>query len=272
MTILQAVVLGIIQGLTEFLPVSSSGHLVLFSQLFNVEEPSLLFEVIVHVGTLLAVLAVFRQEVAALVAAYWKLLTKPTKFRQLMQDQDCRLAVALVLGTIPAVVAALLLKERLEQFFSSSLFVGVMLIVTGLILYLTEKRAVRGRGRKVPGLGDALFIGCGQAVAILPGVSRSGTTMAAGLLRGLDKERAAKFSFLLAIPAILGALVLSLVEVLGRGTTLSAGALGAGLVSSAITGYAAITFFLQLVRKGRLVWFSYYTWLVGGLVIVLHLL
>ena len=272
MTVLQAIFLGIIQGLTEFLPVSSSGHLVLFSQLFKVQEPSLIFEVVVHVGTLLAVLVAFRSEVGLLVTSFFKLLGKPKNAKQLLKDDlGCRFLSGIIIGTLPTVVVALLFKDQIERFFGSSTFVGIMLIVTGLMLFLTERLGAVREGVSEPSPLDALIVGLGQAVAILPGISRSGTTISVGLLRGLDRNSAARFSFLLAIPAILGALVFSLGDLFGGTTTLSWGTLGAGLVSSAITGYLAIRFFLTLVRRGRLVWFSYYTWFVGALVIVLHL-
>lgn len=272
MTTFQAIFLGIIQGLTEFLPVSSSGHLVLFSQLFEVQEPSLVFEVMVHVGTLLAVLVVFRSEVQLLFTSLLKLLRNPQQAERLVkEDQGCRLLVGIVIGTLPTVAVAFLFKQHIEQFFSSSLLVGIMLIITGFVLYATERHSREKRSRNLSFL-DALIVGLGQALAILPGLSRSGTTISMGLLRGLDRNQAASFSFLLAIPAILGALVLSLGDLVGGAVTLSWGNLLAGLITSALTGYLAIRFFLNMVRQGKLIWFSYYTWSVGVLVIVLHLL
>lgn len=271
MTTVQAVILGIIQGLTEFLPISSSGHLVLFSRLFNIQESSLVFEVIVHVGTLLAVLVVFKNEVWVLVKSFFKFLANPKDAKRLATDDPgFRLLLALVLGTVPAVAVALILKEQLQLLFGSSVFVGLMLIVTGTILYLTE-RHVGNKGLEKVSTKDALLIGCGQALAILPGLSRSGTTIAVGLLRGLDRESAARFSFLLAIPAILGALVVSFGDLFAGNVTISSNALVAGLIAAALTGYVAIRVLLDLVRKGKLIWFSYYTWTVGALVVILHL-
>lgn len=273
MTIFKAVVLGIIQGLTEFLPVSSSGHLVLFSHLLGVQEPSLTFEVVVHVGTLLAVLVAFRAEVVLLVSAFFKFVRNPKAAKHLVQtDYSCRLLWGIVLGTLPAVIVALVFKGFIEQLFASSLFVGVMLLVTGTLLYITEKQESRRKDLKQLSTFDSLVIGGGQAMAILPGLSRSGTTIAVGLLRGLDRGSAARFSFLLTIPAILGALVLSLGDLVGSTATLGVGALAAGLLASAVTGYLAIRFFLDLLRRGKLVWFSYYTWVIGGLVILLQFL
>ncbi|HKM43243.1 MAG TPA: undecaprenyl-diphosphatase UppP [Limnochordia bacterium] len=271
MTTIQAIVLGVIQGLTEFLPVSSSGHLVLFSRLFNVQQSSLVFEVMVHVGTLLAVLVVFRREVWLLIRSFFRLLRNPRDAKnQMKHDPGCRLLVALIVGTVPTVIAALVLRNQIEELFSSSLFVGFMLLVTGTILYVTERHKTTTKPLDKISLRDGILIGLGQAVAMLPGISRSGTTIAAGLFRGLDRESAARFSFLLAIPAILGALVLSIGDLFSGTAQIGLGILGAGFIAAALTGYLAIHFLLDLVKRGKLVWFSYYTWIVGALVIILH--
>jgi len=271
-TAVQAIVLGVVQGLTEFLPVSSSGHLVLFSKLFSIQESSLVFEVMVHVGTLMAVLVVFRKEVTLLIESFFKLLRNPRAAKKLVkEDPGSRLLLAIIIGTLPAVVVALVLKDQIEQLFSSSLFVGFMLLVTGTILYVTDRHKVTAKGLERLSINDALVIGCSQAIAILPGISRSGTTIAVGLFRGLDRESAARFSFLLSIPAILGALVVSVDDLLAGSSVMDFGILAAGFVAAALTGYLAIHFLLDLARKGRLVWFAYYTWVVGALVIVLHL-
>lgn len=273
MTIIGAIFLGIIQGLTEFLPVSSSGHLVLFSHLLDVQEPSLVFEIVVHVGTLLAVLVVFKKELLLLIASFFKILRNPKDAKSLVHgDSGCRLLWGIVLATLPVVILAVLFKDQIEQLFASSLFVGFMLIITGTILYVTERQKMRRKDLAKLSAVDALVIGTGQAVAILPGISRSGTTIAMGLARGLDRESAARFSFLLTIPAILGALVFSIDDLVGGTMAVGAGALVAGLVAAALTGYLAIHFLLNLIKKGKLVWFSYYTWFLGSLVIVLHLL
>lgn len=273
MSVIEATFLGIVQGLTEFLPVSSSGHLVLFSQLLKVQEPSLVFEIVVHAGTLLAVLVVFRAEVLLLVSSFFKLLRKPQQAKELVQtDAGCRLLWRLVLATLPVVILALVLKDHIEGLFMSSLFVGFMLLVTGTVLYLSQCRETGRKDLAELSASDALLVGLGQAVAVLPGISRSGTTIAVGLTRGLDRDSAARFSFLLSIPAILGALVFSLDDLFGGATSIGGGAFFAGLLTSAITGYLAIHLLLDLVKRGKLVWFSYYTWFVGTLVIVLSFL
>ena len=268
MTVGEAVFLGIIQGLTEFLPVSSSGHLVLFSQLLQVQDPSLLFEIVVHGGTLAAVFFCLREEVLLLIKSFFKILLRPHQAARLIQtDAGCRLLFNLILATLPVVVAALVWQELIERVFQSSVFVGFMLLVTGTVLFWSDQPRL---GRKKPGglsSRDSLIIGLGQAVAILPGVSRSGTTIAAGLALGLDRVNAARFSFLLSIPAILGALLFSLGGLAQEGASLAAGPLWAGFLASALTGSVAIRILLNLIKQGRLILFSYYTWALGLLVI-----
>lgn len=273
MSIIEAIFLGIIQGLTEFLPVSSSGHLVLFSHLLEVKEPSIVFEVLVHVGTLIAVVVVFWKEIAILITSFFKLLSKPSEAPRLCRtDPGCRLLSAVICATLPVVVFALLFKDKIEALYMSPLFVGFMLIITGTILFVTDRLRVKRKDLEYITMLDALIIGVGQAVAVLPGISRSGTTIGVGLARGLTRESAARFSFLLTIPAILGALVFAIGDLVNGAVTISIGAIIAGLLASAITGYLAIHLLLELVKRGKLIWFSYYTWAVGILVVLLSIL
>jgi len=166
------------------------------------------------------------------------------------------------------VMVALFFKDFVEQAFSSTKFVGVTLLLTGVILFISDRFA-RSSKEKVQTMLDSLWIGIGQAIAILPGISRSGTTIAFGLARGLNRQQSAQFSFLLSIPGILGALVLSLPDLAAGAVPASAGVLLAGMLAAAVTGYLAIRLLLEVVRRGRLVWFSYYTWLIGILVLIL---
>ncbi len=232
MTILYLLLLAVVQGLTEFLPVSSSGHLVLFQSWIDAYQGDVFLDVVLHVGTLLAVLAVYRREV----------------FRLARFDAPAvQYLVALVVGTLPAVVVGLVFKEAIEALFHSPRAAAVALIVTGLIL-LSTRRAGR-QGRKLPGdwhpvappLHKALMIGCAQAMAIVPGISRSGSTIAASLWLGLAREEAARFSFLLSVPAILGALVLTLLD---GGITSEASPLG--LVLGAAVAFGVGLFAIRL--------------------------
>ncbi len=254
MTTFQAIVLGIVQGLTEFLPVSSSGHLVIFQHIFGMQEAPLTFDVVVHLGTLVAVFIVFWDDIV-------EIARKPFS----------RLTYLLMVGIIPAGMAGYLLAPLVEQAFESLLVVGIGLIFTGLVLKYSEAIANRYKGLKeIEGTSfkDAVFIGLLQALAIIPGISRSGSTIAAGLLAGLDREFAARFSFLLSIPVILGAGIFELKDAFQEGTI--AGNLPPyliGFITSAIFGYLAIKVVVNLVREGRLSVFSYYCWGVAALTI-----
>jgi undecaprenyl-diphosphatase len=255
MTILEAIILGAVQGITEFLPVSSSGHLVLLQRIFGIEEPVLLFDTMLHVGTLAAVFVVLRRDIGGLL-------------RRIAQP----LTGFLILGTIPAVAAALLLKDRIEGAFESGQFLGFAFLFTALALLLSEvlsRRPGPSRPREAMGWFDALIIGVCQAIAIVPGVSRSGLTLSGALSRKLDREFSARFSFLLSIPAILGALVLQVKDLLGGASGGSAGtgiaALAAGTVTAAIVGFFSVQLMLRIVRERSLWGFAIYTAVLGSL-------
>jgi undecaprenyl-diphosphatase len=282
MNIIQALILGAVQGITEFLPVSSSGHLVLLQKIFGITEPALLFDTVVHGGTLLAVVVVLRRDIL-------NILTR------LLQP----LTLYLIIATIPAVITALLFKDTIEEAFASGSFLGFAFLITSCFLCLSEflfRRA--GKPGGLPGLlegaglprnqdqmtwQDALIIGVLQAVAIMPGVSRSGSTLSGALSRRLDRDFAARFSFLLSIPAILGALVLQLKDVVGGSSvdavssaaTSAASSAGIGAVplivgalAAAIVGFFAIRIMLKIVREKSLLGFAIYTAVLGAFVLV----
>jgi len=251
----QALVLGVIQGLTEFLPVSSSGHLVLGQRLLGLTEPHLLFDVAVHVGTLMAVVVVFADDLRLMARSL-----VPGRDR----DRRGRRLVMLVgVGTVPAVIAGLLFRDAFEALYASIFAVGLALLVTGSMLMLTVmipngERTLEGRG-----LVTAFAVGVAQAIAIVPGISRSGATISAGLLLGLGRGSAARLSFLLSIPAILGALVLQLADV-GAPAACDVVPFLVGVGSAAVTGYFALRLLVGLVQKGKLYWFAFYCWTVGA--------
>ncbi len=251
---LQAAILGLVQGLTEFLPVSSSGHLVLLQKLMGFCEPELLFDVSVHVGTLFAVIVVFRADLYAMLRGLWA------------TDQEARqgrrLLLLVIAGSIPTGIIGLTFKDTFESLFCSSTTVGVALLITGLILMATRFAPLATRGLAKTGWGRAVLIGVAQGLAITPGISRSGATIAAGLLLGLERELAARFSFVLSIPAILGALALQIKDMEAPTQTTWA-PLIVGAVVAAITGYIALKLLLKLVKGGRLHWFAYYCWALG---------
>lgn len=272
-----ALLLGLIQGLTEFLPVSSSGHLVVGSHLLPLHEPSLLFDVILHVGTLLPVLWLYRAELAQIVAALGRLVTKRSKAALWREDRGLRLAVCVAIGTVPTALMGALLEDLFERLFSSPTVVGVTFIVTGGILISTLIRRGAGVAEEPAdshlGLTPlrALVVGVAQGCAITPGISRSGTTIAAALLLGIDRTMAARLSFLLSIPAILGAVALHL-----RKATLAGGGelaiYVAGATVAAVSGYLALRLLVGLVRRGGMHWFALYLWPLGIAVLIWQLL
>jgi undecaprenyl-diphosphatase len=272
MNIFTAVILGAVQGLTEFLPVSSSGHLVLFQKIFGIEEPALFFDTMVHVGTLAAVFAVLWQDI-------WAIL------RRIIQP----LTAWLILATLPAVIFALAFKDHIEAAFTSGKFLGFAFLLTSALLIISEFLSKLGVGaaegsgggglRKAGAMTwlDALIIGLLQAVAIIPGVSRSGSTLSGALSRKLDRDFAARFSFLLSIPAILGALVLQIKDLAGGDAAVAAGSAGggigagaiiAGTISAAVVGFFAVRLMLKIVREKSLIGFAMYTAVLGALVLI----
>lgn len=267
MTILEAIFLGIIQGATEFLPVSSSGHSILLPTLFRMPNPGLDMIAIAHQGTLLAVLIYFWRDLVRVAVAMLHGLRK----RAPLGDPDTRLGWFIVLGTIPAAAAGLLLGDFFEEMFARPLVAAGFLMVTALILVVGE-RMLSGdlTIEKIDGL-DALAIGIFQMLALFPGVSRSGSTITGGLWRGLDREASARFSFLLGIPAIAGAGLLAVLDMLKAGTNGQWAAYATTFVAAAITGYLCIHFLLKWLRQHSLYLFAAYCATFGLAYIILSL-
>jgi undecaprenyl-diphosphatase len=269
----EAIILGIIQGLTEFLPVSSSGHLVLFQKLFGLKEAELFFDVCVHLGTLLAVMVVFRQEIKNIILALMRFISSTGPKKNILQkiesDPDLKMALLIVIGSIPTAVLGFLFRGIADRLFASAFLAGLMLMVTGLLLWLTRWAATRVEQPGADRLTskNAFIIGVVQGVAIIPGISRSGSTISIGLLLGISREMAARYSFLLSIPAIIGAGLLSFKEGLSQtDQAIQISLLGA--VAAALVGYGALKSLLHVVKKGRLHLFAPYCWMVGILAIV----
>ena len=265
MNVWEALILGVLQGVTEFLPVSSSGHLVIARHLLGIEAEALTFDVMVHLGSLLAVVAVFREELRQMVAGV-------LGARRPGAEEGRRLFWLLVIASLPVAVVGLLLRDAIERAFSSVLVPAVMLFVTGTLLVFADRAAGSGQGSR-PGVVHALAMGVGQALAVVPGLSRSGTTMSAGMLAGLTRQAAARFAFLMSIPAILGAAALEAASLVqnGPGVDGGSGVLLAGTAASAASSYLAITLLLRFLQRGRLLPFAVYTWFVGALVLGLTL-
>ena len=244
----QDIVLGLLQGLTEFLPISSSGHLVVVPAVLGWDEPSLTFDVLLHLGTLVAVVIYFRHELIGLALGILGRGMDPPAAR--------RMALYLAIGTVPAVVAGLALGDFFEGLFQSPYTTCAELVATALLLLAVERLGERTRRRPLD-TGVATGVGVAQAVAILPGISRSGATIGAGLAMGLTREESTRFSFLLSIPAIAGAGVLSLADVAGGGLDITAGVV-AGVIASGVAGYLSIGALLRFVRTHTLTVFAIY--------------
>ncbi len=271
MNAFQAIILGAIQGLTEFLPVSSSGHLVIFQHLFGLKEPELFFDISVHMGTLIAVILVFWKEIRAitisLVRFFILLFKKEATISYIYQDLDLKMAFLIIIGSIPTAVLGLALYGIKDQVFSSVFIVGIMLLLTGFLLFITYW--IKKDGKSVEGFSikDALIIGLMQGIAIIPGISRSGSTIAAGLLLGLNRETAARYSFLLSLPAILGAEILCLKDV-STHTALPITVILLGAITAFAVGYCSLKVLLYVVKQGRLYVFTPYCWLLGSIALI----
>lgn len=274
MELYQAVVLGIIQGLTEFLPISSSGHLVMSQYLFGLKEPEIFFDVCLHVGTLVAVIIYFRKDIFSIISTVVKssasLIKKEISMEEAMGNTDIKMALLIIVGTVPTVIAGLLIKQIASLLFSSVLIVGMMLILTGFILWVTQKIGDKTIEMKDFSMKKALAIGVVQGLAVTPGISRSGSTIAIGLFLGLNREIAARYSFLLSIPAIAGAALLSLKDIEGL-HGIAYETVIPGMLISAVVGYLALSLLVYIVKKGQLHIFAPYCWVAGCVAILLGL-
>lgn len=271
---IQAVILGLVQGLTEFFPVSSSGHLVLFQHLFGLREPALFFDISVHVGTLLAVLVYFFKDIADLFKSVFRFFaqifvpgTDPSPGWR--HDPDLKMAGLILVGTIPTAILGLGFHQIADRLFASLFVVGIALFFTAALLVGTRLVKAGGRGIVEFAWWGALIIGIAQGLAVIPGISRSGATIAACLILGLNREASARFSFLLAIPAILGALLLNMVSGSLQWGGLSPAVLGLGTLTSAGVGYLALASLIKIVRHGQLFYFAPYCLVIGAVALFL---
>lgn len=276
MTYGQALILGIIQGLTEFLPISSSGHLVLVQRLLGLHGAELSFDVSVHIGTLAAIIIYFRGDILAIILGLSRALQATLAHRQPEETDrpQINLAGLIILGSIPTAAIGLSLHGVADRLFTSSLITGAMMLLTGALLYATRpgRLVSRHTGRTLTQLSvkDALVMGLTQGLAVMPGISRSGSTIAVGILTGIHHESAARFSFLLSIPAVTGAALLVLKDAIGQSDFHLSLCLIGGFSAMAV-GYAALALLVFLVQKGRLYLFAPYCWVVGGLAIAMSL-
>ncbi|MFE8695847.1 undecaprenyl-diphosphate phosphatase [Cytobacillus sp. FJAT-53684] len=255
MSKLEAFILGIIQGLTEFLPISSTGHLYLGRHLFGLDDAGLFLDTMLHVGTLLAVLVIYKNELL-----------------QVLKNPFGKLSMLLVIGTIPAVIVGYLFSDMFDSISKTGVTIGWEFLITGFILWMAD--SIKNGAKKMDKIsyGDALFIGTFQAAAIFPAISRSGLTIAAGLFRKLDRETAAYFSFLLSIPAIAGGIILQFGEMVsGHTEAISLSSLFIATLSSALFGYMAVVWMINYLKKNSLRIFAIYVWILGISILVLQI-
>lgn len=269
MEVWQAALIGVVQGFTEFLPISSSAHIVFSEHLLGVTESGLRFTILVHFGTLLAVCIALWQRLASVVSGTIGGIGSLFRGRSPWGDENFRWGIYIVVGSIPAGVIGLLFEDHIDRAFSEPRWAAGFLLLTGLVLFVTI--FVKQTQGNVT-WWRAIIIGCAQALAILPGISRSGSTIAAALYLGVERRKAAEFSFLLAMPVILGPAILTI----GNLVTASGAEndpsgilpLIVGTLAALISGVFAIRILLQFVQRGHLSWFAYYCWAVGGLGLV----
>ncbi|MCH2082369.1 MAG: undecaprenyl-diphosphate phosphatase [Saprospiraceae bacterium] len=256
--LIRSIILGIIQGLTEFLPVSSSGHLELakfFMGDDSVAEESMLMTVTLHAATALSTIVVFRKDIAEILGGLF----------QFKWNDQTAFSAKIILSMIPAVFVGLLFEDQIEQLFNKQiLLVGLMLIVTGILLFFADR--AKNTNKKV-GFGSALIVGIAQAIAILPGISRSGATISTTVLLGIDRERAARFSFLMVVPLILGKMAKDLLSGEMASASAHIGELSIGFLAAFFTGLLACTWMIKLVKNSNLTYFSIYCFIVAAIAI-----
>ena len=271
MSYLIAVLLGLVQGITEIFPISSSGHLALLQNIFHIEEAELMFDAMLHLGTLLAVILAYRNDVRGVLRGGFALIGigKEAGSRKPRARARKRMALFIILGTLPLLIA---LPFRNSKLSGNSVFIGVMLLVTGVILYLADRYGKAKKDFQHITLLDVLLVGLGQALAVVPGVSRSGVTISLGLLRGFQKPFAVKFSFLLSIPSVIGGIALKLWDGIRLG--FDPGMLGmyaVGMIAAMVSGYFCIRLLRWTAARSRFGGFAYYCWGAGIVALLLSL-
>ncbi len=269
--LIKSIILGLIQGLTEFLPISSSGHLVIFKSFLDMETQGVIWEIALHFSTLLAIFCVFYKDIFMMLKGAClsckKLFSGESIVNIFKNDPHTRLFLLVVIGTIPTVVIAFSFRNTFESLFNKPGIAGYMLIVTGTMLWFTKYDFRNKSNKKNLGVFDALIIGAVQGLAITPGISRSGTTIAAATFRGVDRKTAARFSFLLVIPVILAGMAMMAKDTV----TLKHEEISfliIGSVVAAISGYISLRVLIRIVNNGKLHFFSYYCWPVGLFIIL----
>lgn len=269
--ILSAIILGAVQGISEFLPISSSGHLVLVPALLGIET-GLAFDTILHIGTLVAIFTFFWKDIINLIKGFILSIIDLTEGvdifkRELHRVPEKRFAWLIIVGTIPTGIMGILLKDAIETIFRGTLFVGIFLLVTAAVLYYSERHSSGQITQKDMSFKQALIVGICQGLAVFPGISRSGSTIASGLCLGLNREYAARYSFLLSIPAVIGAGLIQIKDIATLDASVSV--LLAGFISSVIFGYLSIKLLMKMIKGWSLDIFAYYCTIIGITTIIL---
>lgn len=275
MTIIKAIILGIVQGLTEFLPVSSSGHLAVTQHLLGVPEDRILFlTVLLHFGTLLSIFYVYAKDIGMIILEFIKMLLELFTGKGFRINNEYRkLGIMIIVATIPTGLMGVFLKDVFASLYSSTLIIGFALLITGTLLWFAEGFSSGKRNINDMRWYDAVIVGIFQGFAITPGISRAGSTIVGSLFRGFNKELATRFSFLIAIPTILGATLLEVKSAVEMGLgDFTFGVLLVGVLSAFLSGILAIKTLINFIKKEKLSYFSYYTWTVGAIVIVVSLI
>jgi len=267
----QAILLGIVQGVTEFLPISSSGHLALSQQILGIDaaaDASIIFDLAVHLGTVVAVALVFGGD----FARFFRRLAQEASGQYAQRRTAWRIAILAVVASLPTAAIGLFFSDVFERAFAMPRAIGIALIITGSLLWATGRIPRPRRGWRRFQWWQAFVIGVGQGLAIMPGISRSGTTIALALLLGIKRRWAGQFSFLIAVPAICGASALKFSEALSHGDLSAAGMINGpvivGTIAAIASGYLALRVLLSFVQRARLHWFAYYCWLIGLVAII----
>lgn len=278
MTISSAIILGIVQGVAEFLPISSSGHLAVLQNLFDLSagEDHLFFDVLLHLGTLISICVCYWGDIVAMVREVFIVLRGGRRaYGTPVQGHlgAARLFLMIVVGTLPLFLV-LPINDKVEELYYITPFIGAALLLTGCVLFVSDKMAPGTRTERNMRFRDALTIGLCQCVATIPGLSRSGTTITAGIATGLDRTFAMKYSFLLSLPAVLGANLLSFIKAIGE-ESIEASLIPAyllGMLAAMLSGIAAISLMKLIAKKSKFGWFAYYCWGAGVLTIILSLI
>ena len=273
MTYFEAVILGLVQGLAEFLPISSSGHLALLQQFFGIDETKvLLFAVMLHVGTLISVFIVYWKDIWELIVELCLTIKDLCTGKGLRLDERPvrKLGVLIIIATIPTGIIGVLGGDFFDSLYTSIIPIGVGLIITGFLLVMAERMGSSSRGLEKMNFRNAFFIGLVQGIAICPGISRSGSTLFGSLICNLDRKFAVKFVFLISIPSILGSAVMELPDAIKAGVTAAeVGPVIVGMLVAAVSGLVAIKTMIKIVSDKKLSYFSYYVWVVGAFVVLL---